>query len=174
VPSSSATSNGAHPANEGQLTPLADPPSPTVDDTLARMDQGWAAFHGRVTSIPTERLEGRIGEGGWTRKQMLAHIGTWHDLTIDRLGRFVDSGEPAELAEHDDAINARAARAAEGRTTGEILLAMADSYRRLRREVATLTDAQLAARDGWAAAVIAGNSYGHYADHLPDLEPARR
>jgi hypothetical protein len=142
--------------------------TPTRDETLRRMDDGWTAFHDRVSSTPSEQLERRIG-AGWTRKQMLAHIGTWHDLTVDRLTRFADSGKPAELAEHEDVINARAGRAAEGRTTGEIVLAMADSYRRLRREVNILTDAQLAAHDGWAASIIAGNSYGHYAEHLPDL-----
>jgi hypothetical protein len=119
--------------------------------------------------MPTERLADRIGEGGWTRKQMLAHIAAWHDLTVERLGRFGESGEPAELSEHEDVINARAARAAEGRTTGEVVLAMADSYRRLRRDVSTLSDEQLGAHDGWAAAIIAGNSYEHYAEHLPDL-----
>ena len=147
--------------------------SPTVSETLARMDEAWSAFHGRVTSLPTEQLEPRIGGDGWTRKQMLAHIGTWHDLTVERLGRFAESGEPAELAEHEDAINARAARAAEGRTTGEILLGMADSYRRLRRAVGTLSEAQIAAHDGGAAAVIAGNSFGHYAEHRPDLDQKR-
>jgi hypothetical protein len=149
---------------------MADPL--TLAETLARMDEGWAAFHGRVTSLPTEKLELRIGEGQWTRKQMLAHIATWHDLTVERLGRFAESGEPAELAEHEDRVNARAARAAEGRTTGEILLGMTDSYRRLRRQVDVLSDAQLAAHDAWAAFVIAGNSFDHYAEHLPDLADA--
>jgi hypothetical protein len=143
---------------------------PTVLSTLAQMDGGWATFHDRIKSMPSEHLEVRISEGSWTRKQMLAHIGTWHDLTIERLTRFAESGEPPELPEDEDVINARAARAAEGRTTGEILLGMEDSYRRLRREVGRLTDAQLAAQDGWASAVIAGNSYGHYADHLADLD----
>ena len=143
--------------------------TPTRDESLRLMDDGWTAFHGRLTSTPSEQLELRIGDG-WTRKQMLAHIGTWHDLTVDRLARFADSGAPAELAEHEDVINARAARAAEGRTIGEIVLSVSDSYRRLRRQVSTLTDAQLAAQGGWAAAIIAGNSYGHYAEHLPDLE----
>jgi hypothetical protein len=146
--------------------------TPTRDDTLRRMDEGWTAFHDRMTSTPSEQLELRIGDG-WTRKQMLAHIGTWHDLTVDRLTRFADSGEPAELAEHEDAINARAGRAAEGRTTGEVVLVMTDSYRKLRREVATLTDAQLAAHDGWAASIIAGNTYEHYTDHLRDLDSRR-
>jgi hypothetical protein len=147
--------------------------APTIHETLERMDDGWAKFHGRVSSIPNERLEQRLGEGQWTRKQMLAHIATWHDLTIDRLSRFAGSGEPADLSEHEDSINARAARAAEGRTTGEILLSMSDSYRKLRREVSNLSDAQLAANEGWAAAIIAGNSYGHYAEHLPDLDTRR-
>jgi hypothetical protein len=151
---------------------MADPT--TVHDTLARMDEGWSAFHDKVTSLPTERLELRVGEGQWTRKQMLAHITTWHDLTVERLGRFAESGAPAELDEEADPINARSARAAEGRTTGEVLLAMSDSFRRLRREVSNLTDEQLVAADGWAAGKIAGNSYEHYLEHLADLESARR
>jgi DinB family protein len=142
----------------------------TVTEVLSRMDEGWADFRARVHGLPTEQLEVRLGEGHWTRKQMLAHIATWHDLTVDRLSRFAESGEPNGPEEHEDVINARSARAAEGRTSGEILQSMEDSVRRLRREVARLTDAQLAANDAWAAAVIAGNSYGHYKEHLPDLE----
>ena len=79
------------------------------------------------------------------------------------------SGEPPDLDEHEDVINARAARAAVGRTSGEVVQAMQDSYGRLRREVARLTDAQLADHDGFAASIIAGNSYGHYREHLADL-----
>jgi hypothetical protein len=137
---------------------------------LARMDEGWNAFHGRVGSIPTERLSNRISENGWTLKQMLAHITAWHDLAVDRLGAFAASGERAGLDEDEDAVNARAARAAEGRTSGEVLLAMADSYRRLRREVSNLSDEQLAAHDGWATEMLAVNTYRHYADHLADLD----
>ena len=137
--------------------------------TLARMDEGWAAFHDRVTSIPTERLADRISDGSWTLKQMLGHIAAWHDLAVGRLAKFATSGEPAEPGEDEDVINARAARAAEGRTVGEVLLAMSDSYRRLRREVSNLTDEQLAAHDGWASEIVAVNTYGHYADHMADL-----
>jgi len=146
----------------------------TTAAALARMDEAWAAFHDRVTSIPTERLANRIADGSWTIKQMLAHIGAWHDLAVERLGKFTASGEPAELEEHEDVVNARAARAAEGRTVGEVLLAMTDSYRRLRREVGNLTDEQLAAHDGWASEMVGVNTYGHYPDHLADLDAARR
>ena len=142
---------------------------PIGREVLGRMDDGWARFFTRASGIPVERLGDRLGEGAWTRKQMLGHITTWHELTIERLNRFVASGEPSALDEHEDTINARAARAAEGRTAGEVVQATDDSYRRLRRAVAGLTDDQLGAHDGWAAAMIAGNTYGHYAEHLPDL-----
>ena len=45
-----------------------------------------------------------------------------------------------------------------------------ESYRRLRREVARLSNEQLAAHDSWAAAVISGNTDRHYAEHAVDLD----
>ncbi len=150
------------------------PDQPLVRNTLRRMDEGWAAFSDKVNALRSEQLTIRLGDGAWTRKQMLAHITTWHELTTDRLLRFGESGQPVGLPgdEGEDSINARTARASDGRTTGEIVLAMTDTHRRLRRTVAALTDEQLAAHDGWAAAVIAGNSFDHYAEHLADLDPA--
>ena len=155
------------------MSEAMDPANPpTVQELLSRMDAGWTDFRESFRAAPNEVLEAHIGDG-WTRKQMLAHITTWHDLTIDRLGRFYESGEPPELGESEDEINARAARSATGRTTGEIIQGVEDSYRRLRREVARLTDEQLAAHDWWAVAIVRGNSFGHYEEHARDLVPAR-
>lgn len=144
---------------------------PLVRNTLRRMDEGWAVFADHARAVRAEHLTLRIGDGGWTRKQMLGHIAVWHDLTADRLARFAESGEPVGVPndEAEDSINARAARAADGRTTGEVVYGLEDSFRRLRRQVGRLTDEQLAAHDGWAAAVVAGNSFDHYSEHLPDL-----
>ena len=148
----------------------AAPVQPLLRRTLARMDEAWEPFHRRAKDLPIQKLEQTVEEGSWTRRQMLGHITVWHELTTERLSRFRGSGEPAELSEETDAINARAARASDGRSTGEIVIAIEDSYRRLRREVARLDDAALAAHDGWAAAVIAGNTFDHYADHTEDLK----
>jgi hypothetical protein len=143
---------------------------PTAKDLLARMDDAWASFSHGVHALPTELIEQKLGEDEWTRKQMLAHIATWHDLTSERLAAYLETGAPVAHDEDDDATNARAARAAEGRTTGEILLGMDESFRRLRREVARLSNEQVAAHDGWAGRMIAGNTFGHYDDHRADLE----
>lgn len=134
------------------------------------MDEAWAAFSGAARALKVEQLSARSADAGWTRKQMLAHITAWHDLTAQRLLRFGETGEPSEPGEHEDVVNARAARSADGRSTGEVALSIEDSFVRLRREVAKLTDEQLAANDGWAVAVIAGNTFDHYAEHFDELK----
>ncbi len=141
-----------------------------VAETLARMDEGWSAFRRRVHAVPSQLLERRLGQGTWTRKQMLAHIGTWHERTVEALAHVTQTGELPGAPEDTDAINARAARAAIGRTTGEILFALDDSYRLVHRAVSRLTDDLLLAHDGWATAMIAGNTHGHYEEHLADLD----
>ncbi|HXI46903.1 MAG TPA: DinB family protein [Candidatus Acidoferrales bacterium] len=145
---------------------------PTVKEMLARMDEGWAAFSSAVHALPSELIEARLGEDAWSRKQMLAHIAAWHDITIERLSELAETGEPppAADAEDEETVNARAARGAVGRTTGEVILSLDESYRRLRREVARLTNEQLAAHESWAAGVLAGNTYRHHAEHLEDLD----
>jgi hypothetical protein len=100
---------------------------------------------------------------------MLAHITAWHDATHDRLGKMILSGQPEDGVPDEDAFNARIARQAIGRTAGEILKEMEMTYNRLRRQVSRLTDQQLRADDGWAAQVIAGNTYEHYEQHAPDV-----
>ena len=153
----------------------------TSQATTERMDEAWAAFRERVRALPTEHIErqvpgqvpgkvpGQAAGGGWTRKQMLAHITAWHERTVEAISRVAEAGDVPGEPEPTDVINARAARAAIGRTTGEVLAAMDDSYRQVRRAVSRLTAAQLSARDGWVAAMIAGNTYDHYAEHLADL-----
>lgn len=149
-----------------------DQPSghPLVTETLARMDDGWSAFRARVHAMPGQLIERRLADGSWTRKQMLAHVGTWHERTVEALGWLTETGQPPDQPDETDVINARAARAAVGRTTGEILFALDDSYRLAHRAVARLTDQQLLAHDSWASAMIAGNTYGHYQEHLADLD----
>lgn len=148
---------------------IASSGQPLVAETLARMDEGWSAFHRRLHSLPGNALERRLADGSWTCKQMLAHVGTWHERTVDALGYLVETGELPGAPEETDVINARAARAAIGRTSGEVVLALDASYRLVHRAVARLTDEQLSSHDGWAIAMIAGNTYDHYAEHLADL-----
>ena len=155
------------------LPPLAAEPErqrpQTLSEMFALVDEGWRQFRAAAGDFPSERMDERLSDDGWTRKQMLAHIAAWHDLTHDRLGKLIMTGKPADLTEGEDVINARVARQAVGRTAGEVLQEMEMTFNRLRRQLARLTDEQLAVDDGWAAQVIAGNTYGHYEEHWADV-----
>jgi hypothetical protein len=142
----------------------------SINETLRLVDQAWAAFRAAVERFPSERMDERLTEKGWTRKQMLAHVAAWHDLTADRLVALVNTGHVAPFDQDTDAFNAAVARRAVGKTLGEILKDMDGTVTRLRRQMARLTDAQLAEDDWFAAFVIGGNTYGHYDEHRADLQ----
>ncbi len=141
----------------------------TLREMFVRVDEGWRQFREAAGAFPGERLDERLSEDGWTRKQMLAHVAAWHDLLHDRLGKLITSGEPTEIKESTDSVNARVARQALGRSGGEVRKEMEMTFNRLRRQLARLTDQQLVANDGWAARVIAGDTYEHYEEHWQDV-----
>lgn len=142
----------------------------TMRETLNRVDQAWSAFHTAARRFPLERLNEPVGNGGWTRKQMLSHIAAWHDLTADRMVKLVNTGTlPQPDDRTADEINAFVARQAVGKTAGEILKDIDTTFNRLRRQLDRVTDAQLEANDWEVAYVIGGNTYGHYEEHWADV-----
>jgi hypothetical protein len=158
------------PAGEPQPVDPNAPPL-TMREMFARVEPAFAQFRSAAYAYPAEHMNDRIGDEGWTRKQMLAHIAAWHDLTTDRLIKAGMTGQPVALDREQEAINAAAARVAIGKTAGEVLKDVEATYARLRRQMLRMTDADLRLGDGWAAERIAGNTYEHYAEHIPDLVP---
>ena len=148
--------------------PVASAHPQTVRETVELLDERWRRFLGAARAFPSERMDEPI-DGGWTRKQMLAHIGAWQDLTHERLGKFMATRAPVPLTEDEDVLNARVARQAVGRTAGEVVKDMELSFNKLRRQIARMTDDQIIADDSWAAQVIAGNTYEHYEQHAADV-----
>ncbi len=148
----------------------AEPDLPaTVRETLRVVDESWRAFHAMAARFPSERMDERLGEDAWTRKQMLFHVAAWHDLTADRLIKFFNTGKPAEFDQDTDRFNAVSARRAIGKTAGEVLNDTEATFNRLRRQMQRLSDPQLRQFDGWAAWVIRANTYGHYEEHWQDV-----
>lgn len=150
----------------------ATAPSPlptTLRELLRRVEAAWLDFRAAANRFPGERMDEHLSDGGWTRKQMLSHIAAWHDLTADRLVKFMVGGQPVPLERDEDTFNAAVARQAIGKTAGEVLQDMERTFNRLRRQMQRLTDVQLRAADDWAAHIIAGNTYEHYAEHTSDL-----
>lgn len=166
------------PEPEPEAVPPAEPraqSTATIKELLRRVEGEWANFKAMAARFPWERMDEHLSEDSWTRKQMLAHVAAWHDLTADRLVKFFLTGQPVVLDRETDAINASVARQAIGKTAGEVMKDMEMTFNRLHRQMQRLSDAQLRANDGWAAWVIGANTFEHYAEHVADLympEPA--
>ena len=106
---------------------------------------------------------------GWTFKDLVAHVTAWSDLTTMRLARYRETGEMQGSGGEADDINAAVVERTKGRDAREILKELDASTDKLFVEIEKLNDEQLHANDDWAIAVVAGNTYGHFAEHHTEL-----
>jgi hypothetical protein len=140
----------------------------TSSATLARVQEAWWPFRAAAASIGIGELD-RPTPAGWTYKDLLAHVAAWEEATATRLARFRGNGAPAEPPGEQDAFNAQVVHAWRSRAAGAVFDALDESHARLVGEVGALADDQLGAHEGWAARIIASNTYDHYEEHRDEL-----
>jgi len=167
---------------------------------VARMREGWRPFRDAVARVGPTGLDERTA-AGWSVKAMVAHVAAWHQLAARRLEAFratgalePPGGEPAAAVLDElglarrrrdelvrawdmDAFNAAVADAAQRRPAHDVVADLDASFRRVREEVDALTDEQATRHldddgRGWAAAIVNGNTFGHYAEHQVELDAA--
>ena len=130
--------------------------------------RAWVPFRLAILSLGLGGLDATTSTG-WTYKDLVAHTGGWFDLTIPRLARFRETGEITDPGGTADEINAGIVERTRGRDTREILNELDASLSKLLEEIRKLDEKQLHANDDWAIAVVAGNTYGHFAEHHVEL-----
>jgi len=136
---------------------------------LARIvNAGWINFRLALMSLGESGLDAKT-RVGWTFKGMAAHCAGWEALSVDRLKHLRETGEQSSSGVDTDGFNARLANEAGLRTAAEVLKDLDDAHTRMVAEIEKLTPDQLKAHDGWAIAIVAGNSYGHYGEHHAEL-----
>ncbi|HSL75565.1 MAG TPA: maleylpyruvate isomerase N-terminal domain-containing protein [Candidatus Limnocylindrales bacterium] len=141
------------------------------DALLERMDAAWAGFGGAVDQLDGAALAAPT-PSGWTLAAMLAHVTGWHEATAFRVHRFGATGHSQpKVEEDDDRFNARVAAETADLPPDRILVSLRASYGRLRDAVASLDGLD---DDGWVEHVVAGNTYEHYEEHLPEVQAALR
>jgi len=140
----------------------------TAKDLAMTVNAGWINFRLALTSLGSAGLDATT-QAGWTYKALAQHVTGWEDLTVTRLARLRESGEFATSGVETDAFNAEMAERARDRTAADVLADLDAAHTRLVAEIEKLTPEQIHANDDWAIGVIAGNSYGHYAEHHTEL-----
>jgi hypothetical protein len=140
-----------------------------VDDLLALVQTSWTPFRLAIGAIGLPSLEEKTSTG-WTYKDLVAHTAAWEDRTATRLATFRESGGNALPGIDDtDEFNAAVVERTRGRDAREVLGELDAAHARIVGEIGKLTTQQIHPSDDWVIAVVAGNTYGHYADHLDEI-----
>lgn len=140
----------------------------TAKELVTAVNMGWINFRLALMSLGTAGLDATTSNG-WTYKALAQHVTGWEDLTVKRLASFRESGEPHASGVETDEFNAEMAERASERSASDVLADLDATHVKLVAEIEKLTPEQIRSNDDWAVAVIAGNSYGHYAEHHTEL-----
>ena len=138
-------------------------------DLLGVVQTSWTAFRLAIGAVGLPSLEEKTSTG-WTYKDLVAHAAAWEDRTAARLRTFRESGATTYPGVDDtDEFNAAVVERTRGREGREVIGELDAAHARILGEIGKLTSEQIHANDDWVIAVVAGNTYGHYADHLDEI-----
>jgi mycothiol maleylpyruvate isomerase-like protein/DinB family protein len=142
----------------------------TSDDLFGLVQTNWIGFRGPIVAIGLAGLEEKTSTG-WTYKDVAAHAAAWEYRTASRLRTFRESGEAKRYPGVDDTdeFNAAVVERTRGRAASDVLREFDDAHERLVAEIHKLTPEQIRENDDWVVAVVAGNTYGHYAEHFDEV-----
>jgi hypothetical protein len=152
--------------------------STTKADILARIEAEHERWHQLLAQIPRERMEEPGPAGGWTFKDLAAHLTGWRDWIVARLEADPVEGPqpawPAGLTD-TDAINAWLYEQHHDRPLDDVLADADASYRRLASAIDGLTeeDVTTPGRFPWlgdSATLAEADLFAHlHEEHAADL-----
>jgi hypothetical protein len=148
---------------------------------LNEMGTSYAAFEEIMASLDKTQyfIEGVIP--GWSIKDILAHIASWHHRLLKWLEAAVRNEEPAisgpDNVEEMDALNAQFYQENKSRSLDEVLTDFRTSYRHIFDIVQAMSEEDLINphRFAWSKGeplwqAIAGDTYEHYREHTKQIQ----
>ncbi|MCA9877771.1 MAG: ClbS/DfsB family four-helix bundle protein [Thermomicrobiales bacterium] len=146
--------------------PAKTPPATTAD-LLQRIHSSWETFITSLDGLADELLlePGAVGE--WSLKNLFGHIALWDDLGRENVALAL-AGNPRSFDDYQE-LNDADHEARLHRTLDEERAAMQQSHAALVAELEAHDNTGVTAID----AAIEGSTYGHYAEHLPDVRAWR-
>lgn len=161
---------------------MADQEPVTRANLLARMQRGWDELQAYLRSLSEEQLTGPTDAVGWTIKDHIMHLAIWEDgiwALLNRQSRREQMGIDQKTWESEgfDEINAALKARYVDVPLDAVLTTFREVHERLVERIQSLSDEDLlrpyrdydagSTSDRPVAASIVGNSFGHYAEHMP-------
>jgi hypothetical protein len=149
---------------------------------LTDMQAGRAALEAALSAYSPAEMERPDLPGGWSAKDVLAHIGFW-EQRIATLYAILSGGDEPRDSIGDagvDELNARVFDQNRSMPLESVRINEAAAWKALLAVAESAPEADLfdPGRFAWTEGQpfyewIVGNAHGHYADHIPDLIAAR-
>lgn len=154
----------------------------TTQNVMQHLTAGWNDLQSFLSTLSADQFIAPTDAAGWAIRDHLLHLAVWEAGIIALLqghSRIAAMGIDAITWEShdDDLINEAIRKHHQQATIHEVQTLLQRTHEQMLQQVATMSDADLARpfRDfqpdsertepivGW----IAGNSWGHSAEHLP-------
>ncbi len=132
---------------------------------LERMREGWRPFRRALSRVGLQPLRGKTS-AGWTAKALLSHLAFWLEALEEALPERM-AGRRGKIRDVQ-AENDREAAAADARAAHEVVKRLDDAYRKAVDIVQGLPPDEDV--HFMAALALAVRSYGHFAEHQPEIE----
>lgn len=163
-------------------TPESVTAPPTAAEMLRRVEAGWSELNALLAALSTEQLTGPRDAHGWSVREHMLHISAWEHSLLALLNgqdRITAVGvDPSADHSDIDKLNDLIVAAHHDKTLAQVQAHFQQSHALLLARLSDLSDADILqpyahyqpAPDapqepviGW----IAGNTWGHYEEHLP-------
>jgi hypothetical protein len=144
-------------------------------ELLSKVRTSRVRFETEIGQVPSEQMTEPNLDNGWSIKDMLAHIGFWEKRAADLL-ETLQQGKTLEDEPDIDSLNASVYAQYHDRPLDEVVHWEHRQFDNLLDEIENSSDSDLfnPNRFAWTEGVafyewIAGNTYGHYDEHLAAL-----
>jgi hypothetical protein len=119
-------------------------------------------------SVPVTALLEPTLPNGWSVKDLLGHIATWEWAGAEQLNKAAQSDEPIQTEFEVDAVNRASYEERREWDWEEVEADFNQAHQAMLAAIRLLPSEKLA--DETLQQVIAGETWEHYEEHLPELE----
>lgn len=159
-----------------------DPDTVTVDQLLTRIRIAWDDLNSFLSYLSAEQLTTPTDAGGWTVKDHVIHLAVWEDgirALLQKQSRREAMGISEDLWGNGSAddYNAVIQSRYKDMLLDEVITVSGDIHQRLVDTIRSMSNGDLqrpynhyapdSDRDAPVLNWIAGNTFGHYEEHLP-------
>ena len=133
-------------------------------------------LEGALAAVPEQKMSAPILHDGWSVQDMLGHLLFWEEWAVARLA-ILRAGQSPKPITDIDAFNAQILAEFRPMALTEIRRREQEAYRQIIALIESANEAELfdpahfSANNGHPfAESIENNSWGHYQEHLPELQ----